>query len=103
MENKGANIYIVGGHKLFQEFLRVHEEEIKEYGDTPIYVNSQSRLRNIPSKNSLIILLEDCHQIKEWNNIFPLIRHMSKLKLRDICRAKFVNGKFDISEYNLLG
>ncbi len=94
-------VYVISKHSTYQKFLK----ENMEQADTPedfVYVNSPIKLRNLKKDQTLIILLEDCFEVREWNMMFPIIRYITKLKLHPIFRGRNNNGKWDFTQYKLV-
>lgn len=103
MSDENVKIAVVGPTAGFRNFVEyVHKNTAPDDRDEYVHAVSPIHLSGLKKDETGIILLENCHTIREWNNMFPIIRHMSLLNKVMIIRAKKLqNGEYDFSEYKL--
>ena len=103
MSDENLKIAVVGPTAGFRNFVEyVHKNTAPGDRDEYVHAVSPIHLSGLKKDEAGVILLENCHTIREWNNMFPIIRHMSLLNKVMIIRAKKLqNGEYDFSEYKL--
>ena len=102
MSDENLKIAVVGPTDSFRNFVEyVHKNTAPDDRDEYVHAVSPIHLSGLKKDEAGVILLENCHTIREWNNMFPIIRCMKKLGKVDIIRAKKNGNDYKFSEYQL--